>query len=598
MESECNFMNTNPSPAPSTFADSSERSRHPAKNGGAQAVPQPSHSATAKVVSARALGTERFGWFSRLVFTFTLFAAGALRCAAQAITVTVTPCTILTLCNPSASIQINQDHSGSLYYLAGATNWTAGPYNWIFTNGSWANIGGTSPDYTFVVNSDSAATIGRSDNASNQTVKVTATMYYWYLSGGTWVYTQFSPSIPSIEIADSGGCSPGNATTNPSQNVSCSSCNGSAPTLGTANVQNNLGPYAQFNLGAFSYMQNAGAIMLDARKITNAAALSTPAALYVPFVRTNMAANVTVMTNGSGVIQQVNTPQGLVNVAVANAYQYQLQMFYSTNVITNSGSLYTTNGPAFTTWTIANPNGSTNANLLTLTENGGGVTNLQYTYTYTNISGTNQWVLTDSGSNRTSMSWAVANPTNSAITNIYFSTLTTNTMLQMGQKTYVPMTNSSIMPMTLQMDGSGSATNMTMYGYNSSNLVQQINSPNGNWTFNVYDTNNRVITNYSAYGNAGPLPLGSTNVNTATYPCKVTTYNYSLQVTNDTNNMPMVARLEIVSIPTVAGALQEVSRLYRSVPVPTEVDEYRCPTPGGNWSDATNLVTKTVRYEN
>ncbi len=162
----------------------------------------------------------------------------------------------------------------------------------------------------------------------------------------------------------------------------------------------------------------------------------------------------------------------------------------------------------------------------------------------------------------------------------------------------MPM-GSGFMSMCQEMDGSGSATNMATYAYNSSNLVQQINYGNGNWIFNVYDSHNRLATNYSAYGNSGPLPPGSAGVNTSTYPCKVTTYDYQdIYVTGDTTNQSLIARLEIVSIPTLAGILHEVSRIYRAVPVPDEVDEYHCPTPGGSWNDPTNLVTRTVRYVN
>ncbi len=396
-------MKLMPFSVPPTLATAGERFRLATNQVGAKAPAQISPSTTAKRSSAWAIGARGGSLFFRLVLTFLVLGGSLWPCVAQTLVVTVTPCTILTPCNESAAIQISITPSTNCVMYT-VTNWTAGPYNWNWdtNNLDWTNSGGTTPDFQFVPSLDQqSATITRSDNAKSQTVKIKAGVNYQYLPYGgiNWIADPMSPPIPSIEIADSGGCTPG------SSGGGCgSTCalNGSAPALGTANVQNNQGPYVKLNLGAFSYMQNAGALVLDARNTS--ASLSTPAALYVPFTRTNMAANVTVMTNSStGVIEQINTPQGLVNVAVMNAYQYQLQMFYSTNVITNSGSLYTTNGPAFVTWTISNPNGSTNTNVLTITENGNGLTNLQYTYTHTNSNPTNQWFLTDSGSNRTVM---------------------------------------------------------------------------------------------------------------------------------------------------------------------------------------------------
>ena len=438
------------------FADASQSFNHAAGDAFLSASDSTSTRSATRNVSLQKLGVKRVSWLPGLAFLFILLEAGALPCLAVTTVTAFTapptqpdPCSPVTpIKTPIAFIQlgVTTNQTGASWAV---TNWTASPYLWSWnpTSNAWINSGGTSQDFQLMPALDqTTATFTQSDTAKPQSVYASAIIDYVYLS----IHTTIPTSIPTIEIDDSGG--------------GCSSCNlnSSAPALGTANVLNKQGPYAKFNLGAFSYAQTAGTLMLNGSGMANSAALSTPAVLSVPFVRTNTAANVTVMTNSTtGFIQQVNTPQGLVNVAVVNAYQYQLQMFYSINVITNSGSLYTTNGPAFLTWTIANPNGSTNANLLTLTENGNGVTNLQYTYAWTNITGTNQWVLTDSGSNRTAMSWAVANSTNSAITNLYSSVLSSNSIVKMVQKTYVPMTSSSVMLMAQEMDGSGSATNLT-----------------------------------------------------------------------------------------------------------------------------------------
>ena len=129
-------------------------------------------------------------------------------------------------------------------------------------------------------------------------------------------------------------------------------------------------------MGAFSSQQTAGILLLNAQ--ATSASLSTPNALYVPYTRSNATLNVDVLTDANGVIAQVNAPEGLVNVAVINQYQYQLQMFYHNNVTAKTNGFYGTNAPAFDTWTIQNPYGAANNSQLVLTES---LTGRQFTYT-------------------------------------------------------------------------------------------------------------------------------------------------------------------------------------------------------------------------
>lgn len=328
--------------------------------------------------------------------------------------------------------------------------------------------------------------------------------------------------------------------------------------------------------------------------------MSQPALLSVPYQRSAAGVTVEVVTNPTtGAIEQVKTPQGLVNVAVADAYTYYLQTFYDTNVTPKSGGLYGTNAAAFVTWTIQNPDAAASSNCLVVTESRPGLADRQFTYTYTNESGVAKWRLTDNGGLRTVMSWGAAGTGSPATTNIFTEIRSGSTTVSMAQKTYTLLGGHWLL--TVKIDGTGSATNVTTYTYNSSNLVETVSYPDGNWQFFAYDDQGRVTTNFSAYLNSpaatpGCLPDPTTN------QCKMVEYYYYEAVTGDQPWLQTyLPRIEITRIPVLSGgtwAMEETSCLYRSVPSEDEVDEIRCPSPGAAWNDSANLITKTVRYMN
>jgi RHS repeat-associated protein len=426
------------------------------------------------------------------------------------------------------------------------------------------------------------ATIVRSASASPQ--QVTVIVSGELLEGRNTFWT----TTFTFELADScdGGCS------------ACKQSTGPAAPLGSATVENKLGPYVTFNLGAFSLHQTAGILLLNAQ--ATSASLSTPNALCVPYIRSNATLLVDVVTNNDGVIAQVAAPEGLVNVAVVDAYQYQLQMFYSNNVTAKTNGFYGTNAPAFDTWTIQNPNGSGNNNQLVVTES---ATGNQFTYTYTTVNGVNQWQLTDGGGIRTIASWQAQDPVQSNVTNVFTQVLSGNQCVKMTQEGYIQLDSSSITVLSSQIDGQGPTTNITTYAYYSPNSLQQVNYPNGNWEYYVPDYDNpwRVSIKYAAFGNSSP-PSNGGPPDIVANPYIETDYDYDAVVSGDDDSLqPSLARTEITSWPVNDGGnwtMQEISRIYRSVPSTNEVDEYLCPTPGANWNDPANLITRTFRYVN
>ncbi len=107
-----------------------------------------------------------------------------------------------------------------------------------------------------------------------------------------------------IQVVDAGGC------------TGCSEGDAQSNALGSAKVTNHSGPNVRFRLGRAATDYDAGFLWL--RAATPAASLGTPAALALPFRRSQ----VDVVTNANGVIEQVCSPQGLLNVVASNGYAY------------------------------------------------------------------------------------------------------------------------------------------------------------------------------------------------------------------------------------------------------------------------------------
>jgi RHS repeat-associated protein len=376
------------------------------------------------------------------------------------------------------------------------------------------------------------------------------------------------------------------------------------PSLGTGRIKNELGPSLGFNLGAYSSDKDAGFIALNARVTTGN--LYDPAALYVPYIVSGSNGMVEVITN-SGKIAQVKSPQGLVNVNVINAYSFQLQNFYNSSVgSTNGSGLYTTTGSPFATWTITNANGSVNNNQLALSLTQSGVSDPHYLFTYTNVSGSNQWQLTDGSGLRTVSSWQAQDATfGTGFTNVVVQISSGGNVVQSITRTFAVTNGQSLL--IRKIDGWGSATNTTLYFYTGNGYLQQVNYPEGNWVYYVYDGLNRVIQKFEDYLSNSSPPGSGVIPDVWSFGCAETDYTYDTgTVTGDAmTNSINVARLEQRFLPQPAGPgflgyynSIEVSRIIRACGSPDEIDEYRPPLPGGGYTDSGVLVTRAVTFWN
>jgi RHS repeat-associated protein len=375
----------------------------------------------------------------------------------------------------------------------------------------------------------------------------------------------------------------------------CGAGSSSTPSLGTYSADNSSVDFT-LNLGASSPQYNAGILWLDAAvPSTN---LSQPSLLQVPWLMPN----VDIVTNTNGVIEQVDVPQGLINVSTISSYEYQLQCFYATNVTAKTNGLYGTNGPAYCIFDILNPDGTTNDNRLWITEERAG-TNRQFQYTY--VSTNSEWDLLKPDG-QTLSTWSVVNPGDSTITNSYRRVTMGGQTVSQTQRTYKYISGIARALMTQQLEGAGSETRTNTYSYYtngvSSNLLQQVTYAEGNWVYYDYDAYGRVTTNYSAYMNSAPPTSGEPNplVN----HCKVTQYTYLADPTGGTDFDPayspgptVVPYTTVISIPVQGSggtwSLQEVSRTYHWSDAGTD-EIQQCPGPGAAWDDSGNLVTTTT----
>jgi len=344
----------------------------------------------------------------------------------------------------------------------------------------------------------------------------------------------------------------------------------------------------RLNLGAASAISSAKYLWLNAdAPSTN---LASPSSLQLPFYRPNVA----VVTNASGVIEQVNAPEGLVNISVANNYEYSLQCFYATNVTGMTSGLYGTNAPAFVTWTVQNPDGASASNRLWITEQRGG-NSWQSQYSFG--SGSNELSVLESDGKTTISTWQIANPTNANVTNFFTQVSENGSILSENVKTYQSIPANNNMLLLQEIDGYGSNSQTTTYTYYTngpaSNLLQSVSYPEGKWTYFLYDEYGRVTNQYDAYGNDS-LPSDGSAPNPAT--CKLTQYAYSLTNTVDgvdypgnTNNMFMPAKtsVDIYS--------QEVSRTYHIAYAGYD-EVHRCVTPGSLWTNPNCLTNITYTY--
>jgi RHS repeat-associated protein len=169
------------------------------------------------------------------------------------------------------------------------------------------------------------------------------------------------------------------------------------------------------------------------------------------------------------------------------------------------------------------------------------------------------------------------------------------------------------LPCTLKLqeiDGVSPVTSTTTWTYStamdgSSNLVQSVTYPDGNWSYYQYDSLGRKTNEFDAYGNS-PAPAVGTVPDPSTLGCKQIQYFFFITNSDGTTNSVYTPDPEnafspmetVVSVPEAAGGswvLQEVSRSYDiSSSGGINDTKIQCPIPGSLIDDPHNLSTDTL----
>jgi RHS repeat-associated protein len=253
-------------------------------------------------------------------------------------------------------------------------------------------------------------------------------------------------------------------------------------------------------LGAASPQESAGVLWISEE--TADATLATPAKL-----RYQGNTNLVLLLRGTGGdIERIDAPQGRVSITNVQTYSYEVRFFGRT------GTNYDTS--PFVTYTILNPNGSTNANHLWITEHRSSRT---ITNDFSYFSSSNAWQIIR-GNGLTG--YRVTTSTNGTIkTKLreWFDPAD-SAVLQRAVELYDGAPGFDVfLSQTIDPTGLNLLTTNT---YDSEWRLTESIRPDGGWERYEYDSSSRVTVRYSAFTNQAPTATACL--------CRSTEYDYTL----------------------------------------------------------------------
>ena len=319
-------------------------------------------------------------------------------------------------------------------------------------------------------------------------------------------------------------------------------------TCGSARSALQRSPYgalnASFPLGNALGYGSAGNLEISAR--IPDVNLATPSSLIYPDGIPSTEA-----IRQYGALRQINAPQSLVDIVTLNAFSYQLRYYLPSQVGGVSGGVYSVTGSPFVTWTIQNPDASTNTyNRLQITETRGSDTHV-YLYTYNSTNPSNSvWTLNRPDNAQEEFStgfsgdadWLTLNVTNTVRnpsgttefqeiriyqrpTGIQPASIdgTTNNRAQL---TWNPQMKFYL---TTNIVNPGSNAKVTTYSYYTNDLgayawgpwfhstippVQYIKRSDGSWDYFTYNEQN-VTDHVTPFGDVAPPTSGAPSYSTS-----------------------------------------------------------------------------------
>jgi YD repeat-containing protein len=243
------------------------------------------------------------------------------------------------------------------------------------------------------------------------------------------------------------------------------------------------------------------------------------------------------------------------------------------------------------TWNVCNPDGASASNRLWLTESRSGGVSRDYHYAWTNRSGVAQWLLTETGNLREVWGWEKSTGSQ---TNQFFEVLSGGATIQMEQRTYDYVAGSR--RLAAMLEGTSSLTNLTRYAYYSSdatngaatNLLKQVEYPDGSWEYYQYDNYRRVAYKYTSWRDEEPA--GVSGASPSDPKGRLTEYGYGDIPTTLGANAAYTANSEQYYLPINPGCILvgKSARIFGS----NYVEEVRYADP----YSASGLTNRTTYF--
>jgi RHS repeat-associated protein len=327
-------------------------------------------------------------------------------------------------------------------------------------------------------------------------------------NGSRWiVYKGTVPKPPSDSgdgDGDDGGFADGGigGHGHGNEGSGCDSCVSSSS--GHTTIGSGYGTVASLHykwyLGAASPSESAGVLWISEEAAD--ASLATPAKL-----RYQGNTNLVAVTRGiGGDIERIDAPLGRISITNVQTYSYDLRFF------ARSGTNY--ESTPFVTYTVHNPNGSTNANSLLITEQRSG-RNITNDYTY--FSTSNAWQIIRG--NRLS-GYRVTSSTNGNVKTKLREWFDPGTSVVLLRALELYDSTPGYDAFLSQTIDPGGLNLLTTNSYDSEwRLVESVR-PDGGWERYDYDSSSRVTVRYSAFTNQAPTSTASL--------CRTTEYDYTL----------------------------------------------------------------------
>ena len=350
----------------------------------------------------------------------------------------------------------------------------------------------------------------------------------------------------------------------------CSSCGGGSSGGGSGGTSCAGVSSLDFriSLGRVNDRESAGLLRIHESELSDARWLHPDHFQFVP----GTPGAVQVANDGNNQwLKEIRAPHLLVqltNVIYVGEYLSSYQfVFYS---IVNGQ----TQASPFLTYTIANPDHPNSFNRMQITETRSGHA---LTTTYTYVAATT-WQLVRGNGTAGYQQSKVFNPAQNltTYTRTWFDPLTTEILLAVRETYTNGPWGTVLVSQVLDPDGEAATTLNT---FNSQGLITQTTRPGGAWDRYVYDSQNRVVTNFSTWLDQGPTSDPDL--------CRMVVNDYSLTAGELTNHLPRTVTEYVLGVP--------VSRTFYRYHEGQTVT-IRAFAPTSTAADPLNLVTTNTFY--